>query len=230
MRSSSLKYDARNRHPLAGYRILVVDDHATVRGVLELALVQAAAEVTTAEDGAAALAQVELKAPDLILLDLMMPNMDGWGVLEQLALRPKSQQIPVILQTSVEDFPSFERAKKYGVAAFISKPFRLNEVVETSRRVIEGARPLQGRLENKQAQPAVSVRDANGPIYAVGLLLDLDEEGAQIETSAPLSLGLQVVIGLPHKGATQDVAAEVRWITNTNDRYQHGLLFKKTNE
>lgn len=217
--------ETRSRHPLAGRRILIVDDHATVRGVLELALSQSGAETATADDGTSALECIERKTPDLILLDLVMPKMDGWEVLDQLARRPQTAPIPVILQTSAEDFPSFERARQVGVAAFISKPFRLNEVVETCRKVLEGARPLLGMPARLANQPSVQVREPDGPIIAMGTLLDLDDEGAQIEIASPLPLGHVVAITLPQKGGPQELSAEVRWITNLNDRYQHGLLF-----
>jgi CheY-like chemotaxis protein len=210
--------------PLAQRQILVVDDQPSIRGLLEVALSEAGAEVWSAPDGPAALASMESMLPDLILLDLAMPAMDGWQVIDRLLASRRTSGIPVILQTSAVDFTSFERARRRGVAAFISKPFRLNEVVETCRRILEGARPLQGHPAAPDDAPALQVRDAQGNLLSMGRLLDLADRGAQAELDSPLELGQRVVLTVHEGAGPVTLEAEVRWVTRAGDRYHHGLV------
>ena len=209
--------------PLAGRRILVVDDQPAIRTVLELALGEAGADVRTAPDGPAARELVAIRPPDLILLDLAMPGMTGWQVLETLQASSRTAPIPVVLQTSAEDFSSFERAKKLRVAAFVSKPFRLAEVVETCRRILEGARPLQGILEPPVPVPEVEVRDAGDAPAGVGTLIDTTSDGAQVDLDRPLKIGQRVTLVLKERGRSDAQPAVVRWVTKVDNRFHHGL-------
>lgn len=212
--------------PLSKYRILVVDDQPSIRGLLHVALTEAGADVSTASNGADAVVMVGVAPPDLILLDLAMPGMTGWQVLEALKASHKTASIPVVLQTSAEDFASFDRARKLNVAAFVSKPFRLSEVVETCRRILGGARPLQGRPQPAPEEPRVEIRDAAGRVLSVGTLMDMATRGAQVDLEKPLAVGQRLTLLVhegPHKGSHHD--AEVRWVSQVEGRYQHGLRF-----
>lgn len=217
--------DAPSR-PLAARRILIVDDQPSIRGVLEVALTEAGAQVWTAADGPAALNSLESATPDLILLDLVMPRMNGWQVIQALATSPRTAAIPVVLQTSAEDFASFDRARKHGVAAFISKPFRLGEVIETCRRIAEGARPLQGRTPPAETMPTVSVRSLAGELIASGQLLDLSPRGAQVELAVPLALAQKIQLTLQRGGRPEMRTGEVRWMTRVGLRFHHGLFLE----
>ncbi len=214
--------------PLAPSRILIVDDQPSIRGILEVALAEAGAEVWTAADGPAAIASVEQGIPDIVLLDLVMPGMNGWEVIDALARLPRGSSIPVILQTTAEDFGSFDRAKKQGVAAFISKPFRLNEVIETCRRILKGARPLQGTAARPEEEGApVQVRDQEGTLIAVGRVLDAGASGAQIDLNAPLLLAQAITLTFTGEGGVVTQGAEVRWVTKVGERYHHGLAIQR---
>lgn len=169
---------------------------------------------------------VGVSAPDLILLDLAMPGMTGWQVLESLKASKKTASIPVVLQTSAEDFASFDKARKLSVAAFVSKPFRLSEVVETCRRILGGARPLQGRPQPTPEEPRVEVRDTAEKVLGAGTLMDMATRGAQVDLERPLVVGQRVILVVhegPYAGNHHD--AEIRWITQVEGRYQHGLRF-----
>ena len=212
--------------PLANRRILVVDDQASIRGLLHVALTEAGADVSTAAGGADAIVMVGVSPPDLILLDLAMPGMTGWQVLEALKVSRKTASIPVVLQTSAEDFASFDKARKLSVAAFVSKPFRLSEVVETCRRILGGARPLQGRAQPAPEEPRVEIRDSADKVLSAGTLMDMATRGAQVDLERPLVVAQRVTLVVhqgPHMGSHHDV--EVRWITQVDGRYQHGLRF-----
>lgn len=210
--------------PLTRRRILIVDDQPSILALLEIALSEAGAEVRSAADGPAALASLEPALPDLILLDLAMPAMDGWQVIDRLMASARTAAIPVVLQTSAVDFTSFDRARRRGVAAFISKPFRLNDVVETCRRILDGARPLQGRAAEPDDAPVVQVQDSQGNLLSTGRLLEQTERGAQAELERPLELAQRVVLAIQGPDGGKTLEAEVRWVTRAGERFQHGLI------
>lgn len=211
---------------LASRRILVVDDEASIRRLLEAGLTDAGAEVWTAPEGGTALRMLEGFLPELILLDLSMPGVTGWDVLESLRASGLHASVPVILQTSADDFDSFERARKLGVAAFVSKPFRLGEVVETCRRVFAGAVPLTGRAAPGGGLPLVQLRDTAGTLLSTGRLLDLAPRGAQVDIDRPLTPGQQVILTVEVPDGPIECAAEVRWVTQAGGGFQHGLAIR----
>jgi CheY-like chemotaxis protein len=217
---------ADDTRPLVSRRILVVDDQPAIRRLLETGLGDAGAEVSTAEDGRAALTLLDSLVPDLILLDLTMPGLSGWQVLESLRATGRHAQVPVILQTSADDFHSFERARHFDVAAFISKPFRLGEVIETCRRVLLGALPLKGRPARGAGLPTVQLRDASGAVLCTGRLVDLAPRGAQVDLDRPLTPGQQVILAVQIEDGPLECAAEVRWVSQAGGGFQHGLALR----
>jgi two-component system response regulator MprA len=104
--------------------ILIVDDDPDIRHILADALQDAGFAVATAIDGVDALDQVEQHPPDAILLDLMMPAMDGWSVLERL----RARGIPVAIVSGAATV--LKTADAYGVQVAIGKPFALDSLVE----------------------------------------------------------------------------------------------------
>lgn len=218
---------APNPTPLATHRILVVDDQDSIRSVLRTALTDAGAEVLEAGSGTDGIEVATREIPDLILLDIAMPGMNGWQVLEALRGVAETAGIPVVLETSSGDFPSYELARKHSVAAFISKPFRLADVVETCRRIVGGARPLLGRDAQDSPPASVQVRDSQERLLAVGTLVDSDGGGAQIEIDTALGQGQQVVLTVLGAAGPERFQAEVRWVSSDGRRFVHGLRFRK---
>jgi DNA-binding response OmpR family regulator len=106
-------------------KVLVVDDEDDIRRFLDLVLREKAYEVMTASTGEEGLLRARSGRPDLVLLDIMMPGLDGWQVLERLKADPATVDIPVaILSARTEtSAPSFWRDK--GAVAYITKPFAL---------------------------------------------------------------------------------------------------------
>jgi CheY-like chemotaxis protein len=98
-----------------------VDDLADARDVLARLLRLGGYKSVTAEDGWAALSAVECEAPDLVLLDVTMPNMDGVEVLRRLRDHPRWKNLPVVLFTAVEDGPRLEEAGRLGFQDLIVK-------------------------------------------------------------------------------------------------------------
>lgn len=213
--------------PLTTRRILVIDDQDSIRSVLRTALMDAGAEVLEAGSGADGVTVATRELPDLILLDIAMPGMNGWQVLEALRGVAETSEIPVVLETSSGDFPSYDLAKRHAVAAFISKPFRLVDVIETCRRIIGGARPLLGRDPMDAPPASVQVRDGQERLIAVGTLVDSDAGGAQIDLDSALGQGQQIVITVLGIGGPERHQAEVRWVSSNGRRFIHGLRFRK---
>jgi DNA-binding response OmpR family regulator len=118
--------------------ILVVDDDPKIVRVVEINLTQEGYQVRTAADGEAALAAVAQERPDLVLLDVMMPRMDGFETLKRLKADPDSADIPVVMLTArAQDEDVFEG---YGTGAqwYLTKPFEPEEL----RRVVRHLLPV----------------------------------------------------------------------------------------
>lgn len=101
---------ARHRRAGAGARVLVVEDDDATRAMLRDMLAKEGCEVELAEDGVAALAKLDAAKPDIILLDLMMPRMDGFELVEALRARPETAAIPIVVLTA-KDLSDGERAR-----------------------------------------------------------------------------------------------------------------------
>ena len=105
--------------------VLIVDDEEDVRAIAKMGLEMGAGwKVLTAGSGQEALVMAETNQPDVILLDLMMPDMDGRVTLQQLKANPATQQIPVILVTAKIQPSDRESFVQLDVAAVFTKPFR----------------------------------------------------------------------------------------------------------
>ncbi len=107
----------------AAARILVVDDGAENRDLLARRLAREGYAVAVAEDGARALARVAREPFDLVLLDVMMPELDGFAVLERLKGDPATRDIPVIMISALDDVASVVRCIEHGAEDYLPKPF-----------------------------------------------------------------------------------------------------------
>jgi len=116
----------------APIRALVVDDDAGIRGFAVQALATAGIEATTAEDGRAALQLLGGPAPDVVLLDLMMPEVDGPTVLAEV--RRSWGAVAVIIITAYPESELMARAMKHGPITLLSKPFNVTELVDCVQR------------------------------------------------------------------------------------------------
>lgn len=108
---------------MPGKRILVVDDEPEVRQLMEHFLTHRGYEVCMAENGKLALAALETFTPDVVLLDMHMPVMDGLETLKRLAVR--SPSLPVIMVTVNDDIETTTNLLQLGAADYVPKPFNL---------------------------------------------------------------------------------------------------------
>jgi type II secretory ATPase GspE/PulE/Tfp pilus assembly ATPase PilB-like protein len=120
-------------HGLPARKVLLVDDEDSLRKVVKDLLERDGYDVSEARDGVQALDQVDRVGPDIIVLDLNMPGLDGYGVLSHLRSRPATADIPVIVLTAKGDEDNEVRVFELGADDFLTKPFR--------------ARALSARLE-----------------------------------------------------------------------------------
>jgi len=117
-------------------KILVVDDERSMCMVIGAHLEQAGHVVTTCTDGALAIRSKMEQKPDLVLLDLCMPYIDGFDMLEALRGDPLTQGIPVIVVSSLIDLESLGRVIKLGASDFVYKPIRGERLLESVERVL----------------------------------------------------------------------------------------------
>jgi CheY-like chemotaxis protein len=117
-------------------RILIVDDDDIIREALQMALEDAGLTVRTAHHGRAALETLDAWRPDLILLDLMMPVMDGWSFREAQRARPNAAHIPVIVLSAARGLSEIADALR--PVQVIPKPFELEEVIGAVFRILGG--------------------------------------------------------------------------------------------
>jgi two-component system chemotaxis response regulator CheY len=116
--------------------VLIVEDDPDILSSLAEVIREEGFEVETAANGYQALSRVEARMPDLILLDLMMPLMDGWRFLELARQRFPSLSTPVVLLSAVHALT--EEARRLGVTAFLPKPFDLADVAQLAHELCPG--------------------------------------------------------------------------------------------
>jgi len=112
-------------------RVLVVDDNEDVLQIISKMLVGRGYEVRLAHDGPSALAAIDAECPDVILLDVMMPEMDGIKVLDRIRTNPRYAAVPVIMVTAKTQDEDALAGYKFGADYYITKPF-------TARRLLYG--------------------------------------------------------------------------------------------
>jgi len=113
----------------AAHRVLVVDDEPQVVWVLQLALDAEGYEVLTARNGIEAMAQISSGHPDLMVLDVMMPRMDGWSVMRELSKLPKDERPRVVMVTALASHRDRATAAELGADAYVPKPFDMDHLL-----------------------------------------------------------------------------------------------------
>lgn len=117
-------------------KILIVDDEPGMVELLQACLPSRRYEVLTAQDGAEALQVARNEHPDLILVDLLMPKMDGYELLKHLEGGADTHNIPTVVLTAVQDTSSILRAQNLGARDYLLKPFHVEDVPKVVARHI----------------------------------------------------------------------------------------------
>jgi DNA-binding response OmpR family regulator len=110
-------------------RILVVDDEPQVVWMLQFSLEAEGYQTLSARDGRAALDEVREHHPSIVLLDIMMPVMDGWAVLEELQALPEQERPRVIVVSARSSLRDRAKAAELGADAFVAKPFNVDDLL-----------------------------------------------------------------------------------------------------
>ncbi len=139
-----------------GARVLVVDDNADMRGYVSRVLAPFF-DVEGAPDGRAALARIEARAPDLVLTDVMMPELDGFGLVRAIRSEPRTHALPVILLSARAGEESRVDGLDSGADDYLTKPFSARELVARVRTHIELGR-LRARIESERRAAAEAER------------------------------------------------------------------------
>jgi DNA-binding response OmpR family regulator len=122
-------------------RILAVDDESDLLLIIKTALFNEGFEVVTATNGPDGLAMAAEQKPDCIILDMMMPEMDGFEVLKELRASADTDAIPVIMLTGVSEKAKIRQALDTGIDFYIVKPFEFQDLITKVKLAIAGAEP-----------------------------------------------------------------------------------------
>ena len=118
-------------------KILVVDDERHIVRLVQVNLERAGYEILTAYDGVEALEKVKSESPDMVVLDVMMPRMDGFEVLKNLQADPSYQDIPVIMLTAKAQDADIFKGWASGVSSYLTKPFNPRELLVFVERIFQ---------------------------------------------------------------------------------------------
>lgn len=160
-------------------KILIVDDEPHIRRILQFLLEQAGYQVVVAADGRQALDLMAAQRPDLVLLDVMMPHLDGFAVLESLRKDRDGQCTPVIMLTARGESADRVRGLRVGANDYLGKPFDRDELLARVANLLDAfrsqreANPLTGLPGNHAIERELGARLASGEPFAA-MYIDID--------------------------------------------------------
>lgn len=170
-------------------RVLIVDDNPTNLKVLSESIKREGWMVLVSTDGESAIAQAEYAQPDLILLDVMMPGIDGFETCKRLKENAKLQEIPVIFMTALSDTVDKIKGLELGAVDYITKPFQTEEVLARARVHLE-LRAMTQKLEELVEERTAKLKQA---------LENLKQSQVQMVQSEKMSALGQLVAGIAHE-------------------------------
>ena len=140
-------------------KILVVDDERHIVRLVQVNLEKVGYQVLTAYDGVEALEQVAKEKPDMVILDVMMPRMDGFEVLKKLQADAKTRDIPVIMLTAKAQDADIFKGWSQGVSSYLTKPFNPRELLTFVERIFQSldAGPGGGTFGGDEGEPVWDV-------------------------------------------------------------------------
>ena len=175
---ASLLGNARDTRPIAGFRILVVDDNRTNRRVLEEVLLNWGALPSTTADGPAALLAIREAADAgspfaIALIDGMMPGMDGFELASRIRELPGIDEPLMVMLTSSGLAGEAERSRGAGIAAYLTKPVRQSELRHVLTRIVKAA--TFPKVGGSRGVPPLPIRAGGAPSTGLRILLAEDQ-------------------------------------------------------
>jgi DNA-binding response OmpR family regulator len=138
-------------------QVLVIDDEAPIRLLCRVNLEAEGIDVLEAPDGPIGLELARREVPDAVLLDVMMPGLDGWAVAEQLLADERTREIPIIFLTARADLRDRARGMDVGGLEYITKPFNPIELASLVRDVVSAIE--RGEREQLRSEKLSELRD-----------------------------------------------------------------------
>lgn len=124
---------------MAKKHILVVEDEESLLRLQTILLTARGYDVTGVADGVDALATIDRVKPDLVLLDIMLPGVDGFEVCRHIKEHPGCQNVPVVMLTAKRSEEDRKRGLSIGASAYITKPFRSSQLLSTVEQLLEAS-------------------------------------------------------------------------------------------
>jgi CheY-like chemotaxis protein len=125
------------------FRVLLVEDEPVIRELVTTMLEGDGIKVTCMSEGAGAVKSVKLRTPDLILLDVVLPGLDGFAVCRLLRADPQVPPVPIYMLTGRSRSADHQSARRVGANGFIAKPFKAEELQSLVAEVKSGRRPAR---------------------------------------------------------------------------------------
>lgn len=119
-------------------KILVIEDERNIQKLVRVNLTASGYKVIVAANGEEGLKLAQLECPDLVILDLMMPDMSGWDVLAVLQADQKLQKVPVVIVTAAVRELDEDKARRMGAVGYLAKPFSTDELMSSVKHVLGG--------------------------------------------------------------------------------------------
>lgn len=165
------------------YKILIVDDVMSNVLLLKVLLTNEKFAIATASNGRQALEQVDATNPDLILLDVMMPDMSGFEVAQKLKSNPKTAEIPIIFLTALNSTADIVKGFQVGANDFITKPFNKEELiirvshqislVAAKRMILRQTEELRHTIAGRDKLYSVIAHDLRSPMGSIKMVLNM---------------------------------------------------------
>ena len=193
-------------------KVLIVDDEKQLVSLVSLHMDMSGYEVLSASNGKKALNIIEKENPDLVVLDLMLPEMDGWEVCRQLRAEPKTKDIPVIMLTARSGTDDKVKGFECGADDYVTKPFSPRELVARVKRVL-------ARTENRLSAPKKFRFD--------DLDIDLEDftvriNGKEIHLTEKEKAILKVFIARPGEFISRGQLLDMAW--SDGDEVEYGNI------
>ena len=176
-------------------KILIIDDEFPMRYLIEYQLKREGFAVALAKDGVDGLTAVSQQKPDLVVLDVMMPGMDGFEVCHQIKNSPETSQIPVIFLTASEAKEYKTRAFAVGADDYLTKPFMSEELLAHISAVLKRSERVKTGLISETSGRIVSIFSPKGGVGTTTLAIQLSEAIIMHENKPVVLIDLNLPMG-----------------------------------